>query len=190
MKRILVIAAITLGCASFVHADPIVWDGNGHSYEVITGDSTLSWDEARALAESMGGHLATITSAEENAFLADLVATYGTGNLERYWLGGYQTDPGTDVCEPASCWAWVTGEEWVYENWEVDEPNNGVNGTQHYLHFWRTPGMWDDMENRDVMDSFVIEYSVPEPTTLALMGLGLLGLAFMRSRRTKRVRIR
>lgn len=168
--------------AAAASAVPIKWDGNGHTYEVITGDETITWDEARALAEAMGGHLATMTSAAENDFVASLVTLYGFGNRERYWLGGYQTNLDD---EPFGSWAWVTGEVWDYTNWEIGEPNNGVGGTQHYLHYWRTPGMWDDMENRRVMDSFVVEYSVvSEPGTLTLLGFGLLMLGLVRRRRT------
>lgn len=164
------------------NADPIVWDGNGHTYEVITNaddGAPITWEEARGMAEDLGGHLVTITSWDENQFVAWLVHTYGTGDLQRYWLGGYQTDPGAPACEPDNCWAWVTGEEW-WDNWYFGEPNNGVGGTQHYLHYWASPGWFDDMENRAVMDSFVVEYSVPEPGTLGLLGLGLLGLALIR----------
>ena len=57
---------------------------------------------------------------------------------------------------------------------------------QHYLHYWPYPGWFDDMENRAVMDSFVVEYSVPEPGTLGLLGLGLLGLGLTRRSNVKR----
>lgn len=177
-------AAAMLAFAANADAVPMVWDGNGHTYEVVTGDQTITWNEARALAEAMGGHLATITSAAENDFVAFMVREYGFGNRERYWLGGYQTDLNN---EPDGSWAWVTGEAWDYTNWEVGEPNNGVGGTQHYLHYWRVPGMWDDMENRRVMDSFVVEYSVvSEPGILALLGFGLLVFGFTHRRMHRR----
>lgn len=196
MKKVLKItlAVLVTAFAFSANADPIEWGGNGHSYDVITDpeDRSITWDEARDMAEDLGGHLATITSWAENQFVSWLVDTYGEGNLERYWLGGYQTNPGAPECEPNDCWAWVSGETWWDGNgsaWWLGEPNNGASGTQHYLHYWPYPGWFDDMENRPVMDSFVVEYSVPEPGTLALLALGLLSLAFTRRQQLRRQEI-
>lgn len=182
MKSRLTLAALMLTLSPLAHATMMTWDGNGNSYEVITGQVTLTWDQASLLAADMGGHLVTITSAAENDFVSNLVATYGSGDLQRYWLGGYQVSQGE--VEPLGTWAWVTGEAWEYANWAPGEPNNGVGGSQQYLHYWPDVGLWDDMENRAVMDSFVIEYEVPEPTSLALLGLGLLGAGVIRRKRS------
>lgn len=180
MKRLIASAALLIGLVQPSQAAPVTWADNGHTYDVVTGTTFLTWDDARALAEELGGHLVTITSAAENAFVADLVRTRGSGNLERYWLGGYQTGP-IGRSEPAGSWAWVTGEPWLYANWAPGEPNNGVGGTQHWLHYWPRPGVWDDMENRaGTMNSYVVEYSVPEPLTLALFALGLVGIRAVR----------
>jgi len=183
---------ITLGLlasafAFSANADPIVWNANGHTYEVVTNPDggSITWEDARDRAEDLGGHLVTITSWAENQFVAWLVDTYGTGDRQRYWLGGYQDFSISNNCEPDNCWAWVTGEQW-WDNWYYGEPNNGAGGTQHYLHYWRSPGWFDDMENRAVMDSFVVEHAVPEPGTLGLLGLGLLGLGISRRGRAKR----
>lgn len=45
----------------------------------------------------MGGHLATITSAEEQSFLEGL-----NSNNTRLWIGGY--------CDDDLNWHWTTGE--------------------------------------------------------------------------------
>jgi hypothetical protein len=109
----------------------ITWTaGNGHSYAIVNYPGE-TWDSARAdLAVLLPDfYLATITSAEEQAFLVDMVAWNSPGEL---WLGGAQV-PITET-DPAAGWTWVTGEPWVYTNWASGEPNDaGVPGTEQYL---------------------------------------------------------
>src|SRR5689334_55872 len=45
---------------------------NGHVYAVVLAPSGLTWHEARARAVEAGGHLATLGTAEENAFVIAL----------------------------------------------------------------------------------------------------------------------
>jgi hypothetical protein len=79
----------------------VQWDvssgGNGHWYKPVPGFPGLTWTFANELAQAEGGYLATITSAEENAFVFSLVA-----NDPQYWnfccnysgaaLGGLQQE--------------------------------------------------------------------------------------------------
>lgn len=87
-------------------SDWVLWPtsagGNGHYYLPVHVETPVSWEEAFTNAQALGGYLATITSAEENAFIYALVEAPefwngGPGPL----LGGYQP-PGS--AEPAAGW--------------------------------------------------------------------------------------
>ena len=96
---------------------------NGHHYEVVISSDGLDWADARADAESRSldgvpGHLATITSAEEDHWFQDAFAhVFNAGP----WLGGFQPEGSG---EPEDDWQWVTGEPFVYTNWGDGEPND------------------------------------------------------------------
>ena len=47
----------------------------GHSYLIVT--ESMSWPEAKAYSESLGGHLVTISDEAEQLFVADLARSYG-----------------------------------------------------------------------------------------------------------------
>jgi Lectin C-type domain/PEP-CTERM motif len=179
MKRTLLLTTAIVLLAGIAHATPIQWTtGNGHCYDVVWVGTVLDWEDARTRAEQSGGHLATLTGAEENHFVWDVLLANladGTG-YEAYWLGA------SDVAKEG-VWTWVTGEDWDYANWHPGEPNNGWGVGQHYLHFWDTQsGQFDDMENGRYMGGYVLEYEedpvpTPEPSTILLLASGLLGLA-------------
>ena len=159
--------------------------GNGHCYAFV--NQNVDWATALALAgdtahEGVTGHLATLTSAEENAFAALTVAQ---GALA--WVAG--SDDGTE-----GSWTWRAGPEagmaFGYTNWAPGEPNNCCNG-ENYLHVnWGAGGSWNDHGgpgNPGQVNGFLIEFSampVPEPMTglLLLSGLGAIG--WLRARRS------
>ncbi len=101
--------------------------GNGHWYKGVSISGGIRWQEARQAAESRGGYLATITSAEENTFvyrlsrLSDIVWAAGYSGP---WLGGFQADGSK---EPDGGWRWVSGEPWRYTAWASREPSNTRN---------------------------------------------------------------
>ena len=112
---------------------------NGHTYlrfddvpNYLLPNGGLPWKEAKVFAERMGGHLATITSAEELEAMQPFLAN---GSKIAYYMGA------TDEAQEG-VWTWVTGEEWSYTNWAPGEPNN-VGGKQHYLLTYKD-GTWDD----------------------------------------------
>lgn len=107
---------------------------NGHYYK--TYETGTTWTDAKAYCESLGGHLATITSQEENTFISTITPN------NYYFIGA------TDKEEEGK-WQWVTGESWQYSNWDSGEPNNGLTGTsQNYSAILGQSepdgGCWDD----------------------------------------------
>ena len=112
-------------CASAV---PVQFALNGHWYERV--DAPVTWEQANQDAAARGGHLATITSIDENLFLTTNPALGGTtnyfnaldpafvpvaDNLQRHWLGGFKL---TLTANPLDGWTWVNSEgPFGYENW-------------------------------------------------------------------------
>jgi len=200
-KNLLVIVAGLLtffGWAGVASAVPVQWGVNGHYYEVVDFKDTINWDEANRDAQTrehngLSGHLVTLTSAEENDFVWQLLTGAVAQDYEYYWLGGYQTDA---AVEPYGDWSWVTTEAWNYESWHVGEPNNNSSYDmgQNWLHYWdaNVVGEWDDTDFNAFMVGYVVEYdsfglrddvSVSAPMTALLFAMGLLGIAASRARR-------
>jgi len=133
---------IMLGIAVPAHAE-IPTDAavfNGHYYKVYGLSKT--WMEAEAYCESMGGHLATITSAAEQTFVS---ALSGLRRGTNYWAGG--TDEGSE-----GTWRWVNGEAWSYTNWAYGQPGNKqqrTNIAENYLQLCVDWGCaWNDSANK------------------------------------------
>ncbi len=101
---------------------------NGHYYQRID-ILGLTWRDSQSYCESLGGYLATATSAEENEFL---FRNFAMNHV--VWLGA------TDEAEEGR-WRWVTKEPFVYENWAPGEPNNSGK-VEHYLVMGNSPSIW------------------------------------------------
>jgi hypothetical protein len=171
----------TLGAA------PIQWTaasgGNGHYYELVVASDFVAWNESAAFAQTAGGYLATITSAEENAFL-----TVVTGGVEAY-IG--LTDEALE-----GTFAWVTGEAFGFSNWAFGEPNNDVAPASPLGEDYsiinppaNPPGTWNDLPDQPLrVTAYVVEYDtapVPEPSASALFASGV-ALAFAARRLRRR----
>jgi cysteine-rich repeat protein len=90
----------------FIHAI------DNHAYHVSY--HALTWSAALADCASLGAHLATVTSADEESF----IETHAFGNL---WGG--LTDAASE-----GIYLWVTGEPYSYTDWQANEPSNGGAG--------------------------------------------------------------
>ena len=160
------------------------------SYQVI-GTAPISWEAAHAAALALPGNwdLVSITSLAEQTAVDAAIAAYFASisstpeNRNEFWIGGFRSG--------ASWGQWVSGEPWSYTNWWSTEPNNASgNNENHIAEDWRLPplgpagGAWawnDEGSDLTLIKGYVAE-SVPEPTTMLLLGFGLIGLAVTRMR--------
>lgn len=85
---------------------------NGHYYKIY--QDGMTWEDAKTFCENLGGHLVTITDADEQATVENLLRFYGNKNC--YWLGGYR--------DSNNKWHWVTDESWNYTHWGRYQPDN------------------------------------------------------------------
>jgi hypothetical protein len=104
----------------------------GHSYMVVIPEKDLEWHQAKAACEALGGHLATITSKEEQAFITKLADG-------RYLFLG-ATDEKVE-----GTYVWVTGEPFTFTDWMEGQPNN-YGDAENWLATY-DGGQWVDVAN-------------------------------------------
>jgi hypothetical protein len=111
-------------------SDPVI-----HYYKVFDLDVD-SWVDAQKYCESLGGHLATLTSREENDFVYQLMLD--SGYTSAYFGLTNREEEGT--------WTWVNGELGSYTNWHPGEPSEVNRFDEDYAMFsdQYSDGTWDD----------------------------------------------
>ncbi|XP_078616532.1 echinoidin-like [Branchiostoma floridae x Branchiostoma japonicum] len=112
---------------------PLYWyPHNGNCYRFF--GVAMSWHEAEALCNMYGGHIASISSSEENTFVFHFISPF-----ERAWIGLNDVDKeGTFV--------WSDGTDETFTNWAPNQPDN-ANAGEHCGEFYNNaaPGQWNDL---------------------------------------------
>ena len=106
-------------------------DGTTHRYRIFKG--VPRWVEAEAFCRALGGHLATMTSEEENTFVYQFMRSSGY-TTAYFGLVDHERD---------NVWKWITGEPVDYCPWDSDEPSRGRS--EYYgMYFYKHKGTWNN----------------------------------------------
>jgi len=174
-------AAAAVDCSTATTATPAALvaantnPATGHYFEVYKADG-IAWGSAEANAEGrtcggVPGHLATLTSSAEDAWVDGLRqgAVGGSGlDLGEVWIGGFQPPSSP---EPGGGWLWVNNEGPipgdnkgpVYAHWAVGEPNDAGGAESHLaLGRYGLGGGWNDEGAAlNLIGGYIVEYDVP-----------------------------
>ncbi len=130
----------------FDSIDKTLYLHNGHYYALY--EESLHWTDAEKKCEEIGGHLVTITSEEENAFIKKLLnkANISNNDMPSFFSGGFQEN---------GEWVWITGESWNFFEWGPRQPDN----TGSRLAIWNSEYnfTWDDLSN-DLKRYYICEW--------------------------------
>jgi hypothetical protein len=155
----LTIFCLTSRAATYVVGGPIVNPSNGHGYYLL---SQGSWLDAETYAQTLGGHLATINDASEDAWIYSNVM-----NSDHAWIGLIYNAAGS------GSWGWINGETSPYLNWAPGEPNFISSGHYYGLLLGANSvpssfgSHWNNAPNADPY--YAIVEVVPEPSTISLL---------------------
>lgn len=118
----------------------------GHRYLVML--KPMDWNQARAYAKRVGGHLVTISDRAENDFVADLARRKGVKRSS--WIG--YSDQGSE-----GRWWWVTGQKTTFTAWHSNEPNNSEGKEHCCQQGWHSKTSWNDGACQEKLP-FMIEW--------------------------------
>ena len=111
-------------------------------------NDALAWPDAEQYCKSVGGHLVSIHSKEENDFVLT-VLDKGVFDDDDFWVGAHQQPLDSP---PAQNWTWSDSTPQIYANWSNNEPNdNGGPGSENCISVYGdavnlggAEGTWND----------------------------------------------
>lgn len=151
-------------------------------FSYVALPNPMSFQEVRTYAESLGGHLATVSSTDEMSLIAAVVdEEVANGSYTAAAIGAYEAD---NDGSPGLEWNWVTGEVWnsSFESWYPGLTTLNPGGDDFvYLLGSKHWYPWNTNPNNTV-GAMILETPVPEPSTYTLLvgGISLTCVFLMR----------
>jgi hypothetical protein len=151
-----------------VLAGKVTNPANGHDYYLL---NQSDWGPAEAQAVAMGGHLATVRNAGENAFIYNTFSGFLPPAIQHRWLW-----VGLKEIEDESGWLWTSGEPFAYSNWDPTQPDENSGIDEDFVGIALPPlpvGLWHDVQgiNNGIDLGWGVVEVVPEPASLAAIAL-------------------
>lgn len=163
MKAVMVLSAV--GMAAMASAWIPIGVHNDRNWYISDTSATIATHRANAAAD--GYVLATIRDMSDTEFVR-------AATTEQLYIGFSD-----EVTE--GIWLWDDGWAGSYTQWNPGEPNN-VGNEDYAIMNWAGPGNWNDVPSGYSVRS-VVTQAVPEPASLAVLGLFGAGLLRRRSKR-------
>jgi len=150
---------------------------NNHYY--LRASVSATWVQAEQFAVAFGGHLASIGSADENAFVAGTLGAGWIGFTDDPAFGGQEFGNTSGAANRGEGWVWTDGTPAPYPvggpltgymNWNAGEPNNAGTG-ENYAEIQGSGG-WNDLSTQT--NPGIAEFTtLPNiPAILAALGGG------------------
>jgi hypothetical protein len=172
-----IVALVTVYAATNLIAAPIsgpmVDPATGHTYYLLANSN---WTDAQTQALSLGGNLATVNDAAEDAWISQTFTNFG-GVQRNLWIG--LNAAGADGGNPNN-YHWVDGSSSTYRNWAPGEPNFSDQYTLILPGGDANAGQWNNAsdatsagyQSGPPIPNYGVAEVVPEPSTYLLALLG------------------
>lgn len=188
MKKVIIIifyVSALLILTNNVNADINIIDSatyNGHTYYLL---SQSNWADAENYAQTIGGHLATVESGDENTFLYD---SFGSLVLQNSSLDKVSLWIGLNDVANEGTFVWSSGSSATYRNWLTGQPESTWDDEDYVgilVQNYGISSMWHDIvyDTRLNDVTFGVAEVVPLPGAVLLGSLGLSLSGWMLKRR-------
>jgi flagellin-like hook-associated protein FlgL len=124
-----------------------------NNFSIVSG--LFTWNAAKADAESRGGRLAVIDSAEKQAWAENLLPSTP---IMQFWIG-------LNDAEVENNWQWINGNSLGYNKWATWEPSSGLDDEDYVAITtggWGSinKGEWNDNPPLGFVNGYVFEAQI------------------------------